>query len=88
MRKCSLLSSVFDETIFPISLHSYLPPSISPNQGNKDENYGSKFYIHPKPGAAFTALFVTILASTQYTFVDISFTNFLIEKLTLMAEYT
>jgi len=48
MRKGSLFSIVFEETSFPTSLHSDLSPTVSPRQGNKEEKYGSKFYIHPE----------------------------------------
>jgi len=48
MKKGSLIGTDFEETIFPASLYSNLSPSVSSKQGNKDEKYGSKFYIHPK----------------------------------------
>jgi hypothetical protein len=48
MRKGSLLSTDFYKIIFPASLYPDLSPSISPKQGNKEEKYEPKFYIHPK----------------------------------------
>jgi hypothetical protein len=73
MIKGSLFSTDFDETTFPTSLHSDISPSVSPRQGNNEEKYGFEFYLHPELRVAFTALFVTILASTHYSSVDISF---------------